>query len=159
MNNRCVRATLSFFFNFKKKSSFAKTKNRYAPWAMCFFSMFLVTFFFTKPTRGREKKNKMPKEKNALAQCPRPPDQQMTHRTRVERSHTFYQTMIELNSFQSPQKSDFSWYWTFLRGEKNVLDSARIYSTETFNNIANAFVLPRSLANSGKLERGLDSKR
>ena len=41
---------------------------------------------------------------------------------------------------------------------KNVLDSAQIYSFETFINIANAFVLQRSLANSGKLNRSLDSK-
>ena len=41
-------------------------------------------FFFTKPTWARGKKNKIPKEKkNALAQCPRPPERQMTHRTTV----------------------------------------------------------------------------
>ena len=60
------------------------------PKAMCFFSMFLVTFF-SPSLRGARKKTKCPKKKNALAQCSRPPDRQMTHLAHcVERSHFFF---------------------------------------------------------------------
>ena len=56
-----------------------------------FYSMFLVTFF-SPNLRGRaEKKQNVQRKKNALAQCSRPPDRQMTHRAHcVERSHSFF---------------------------------------------------------------------
>ena len=58
--------------------------------AMCFFSMFLVTFF-SPNLRGRAgKKQNAQRKKKTLAQCPRLPDRQMTYQTYcVERSHSF----------------------------------------------------------------------
>ena len=86
--------------------------------AMCFFSMFLVTFF-SPNLRGRAKKKNVQRNKNALTQCSRPPDRQMTHLAHcVERSHSFFflnffffisKTMIKLNSFPvaTVRKFDF----------------------------------------------------
>ena len=107
--------------------------------------MVLVTFFFHQTYAGMRKKKKMSKEKNARARCSRPPDRQMKHLPRVDCSHSLFfkifciskRCMIEFNSFQSPRKFDFSWYMTFLRGERTF---------STMFNIANAFVLPRSIA-------------
>ena len=120
-----------------------------------FFSMFLVTFF-SPNLRGRAKKNKMPKEKKKhWAPCPRLPDRQMTHRTYcVERSHFFvyffYQTMIE---FQSPQKFDFSWYLTTLRGQRTCSNLQPKHSS-TLRMHSSC----RDCSLDGKLDRGLDSR-
>ena len=89
--------------------------------------MFLVTFFFTKPTRASEKKKQnVQRKKNTLAQCSRPPDRQITHPAHcVEHSNSFFffiffyfQTLIKLNSFQSPRYWSLTEYMTFLRGQR-----------------------------------------
>ena len=50
------------------------------------------------------------------------PDRQMTYQTYcVESIHSlfiFYHTIIKSNSFQSPRKFDFSWYFTTLRRQR-----------------------------------------
>ena len=113
--------------------------------AMCFFFYVSRHFFFTQPTRARGKKNKMPKEKKTLAQCPRLPDRQMTYRTYcVERSHSFVYFLPSNDRVKQLPVATKVWPFLVLdlsSQAKNVLES----STETFINIANAFVLPRSL--------------
>ena len=111
---------------------------------MCFFFYVSRHFFFTKPTRARGKKQNAQRKKT-LAQCPRLPDRQMTYRTYcVERSHSFVYFLP--NNDRVKQFPVATKVWLFLvldlsSRAKNVLES----STETFINIANAFVLPRSL--------------
>ena len=63
----------------------------YSTKAMCFFSMFLVTFFH-QTYAGARKKTKYPQKKNAPAECSGPPDRQMTHPTHhcVERGQSFF---------------------------------------------------------------------
>ena len=65
----------------------------------------------------------------------------------------FYQTMIELNSFQSPRKFDFSWYLTSLRGQRTCsnLQPKRSSTLRMHSSCQN-----HSL--DGKLDRGLDSR-
>ena len=65
----------------------------------------------------------------------------------------FYHTMIKLNSFQSPRKLDFSWYFTSLRRQRTCSNlqpkrssTLRMHSSRR----------DRSL--DGKLDRGLDSR-
>ena len=98
----------------------------------------------------------MPKEEKTLAQCPRLPDRQMTYRTYCVSAAIllfifFYQTMIELNSFQSLRKLDFSWYFTSLRGQRtcSYLQPKRSSTLRMQSSCRD-----RSL--DGKLDRGLD---
>ena len=113
---------------------------------MCFLSVFLVTFF-SPNLRGRTKK-KMSKEKKIalLAQCSRPPDWQLTRRTQcVERSTEFFFFLFFISKRWVKQLPVATKVWLFLLHDlsshaKNVLDSVQPI------NIANAFVLPRSLA-------------
>ena len=137
----------------------ARARSEKSPFRPCaFFSMFLVTFFFTKPTRARGKKQNVQRKKNALAQCSRPPDRQVTRLAHcVEHSHSFFflnffyiQAMIKLNSFPPPppppdpvatvRKFDFFPVHDLSSRAKNILDSFQPI------NIANAFVFLRSLA-------------
>ena len=59
--------------------------------AMCFF-FYVSRHFFSPNLRGRaEKKQNVQRKKNALTQCSRPPDRQMTHPAHcVEHSHSFF---------------------------------------------------------------------
>ena len=120
------------------------------------FFLFLVTFFFTKPTRAREKTKKA-KRKKTLAQCPRLPDRQMTYQTycvsAVILLFIFYHTMIKLNSFQSPRKLDFSWYFTSLCRQRTCLNlQPKRSSTLRMHSSCRDRLL------DGKLDRGLDSR-
>ena len=110
------------------------------------FSMFLVTFF-SPNLRGRAeiKQNAQCKKKHWLSvpgHLAKKWQTELIVLRAVILLFIFYQTMIELNSFQSPRKFDFSLYLTFLRAG---WERSRICLTKTFINIANAFVLPRSL--------------
>ena len=126
---------------------------------MCFYFYVSRHLFFSPNLRGRaEKKNKMPKEKKTLAQCPRLPDRQMTYRTYcVERGHSFVyflkKTMIGLNSFQSPRKFDFSLYLTSLRRQRTCsnLQPKRSSTLQMHSSCRD-----RSL--DGKLDWGLDPR-
>ena len=111
--------------------------------AMCSFFYVSRHFFFTKPTRARGKKNAQRKKNTGSVS-------QTTWLTKdipnLCWAQSFfcllvYQTMIELN--QLPRKFDFPCtnVLDLSSRAKNVLE----FSTETFINIANAFVLPRSL--------------
>ena len=130
--------------------------------AMCIFSMFLVTFFFSQNLRGlEEKKQNAQRKKTALAQCSRPPDWQMTHRTHcVERSHSFvifHQTMTELNSFHAFPVATKVWLFLVLdlsSWAKNVLEYGQPKRSSTLR--MHSSCRDRSL--DGKLERGLDSR-
>ena len=121
-----------------------------------FFLCFSSLFFFTKPTRAREKKNKMPKEKKTLAQCPRLPDRQMTNRTNcVVRSYSFvYFFTKQWSWFQSPRKFNFSWYLTSLRGQRTC-SNLQLKRSSTLQ--MHSSCRDRSL--DGKLDRGLDSRQ
>ena len=113
--------------------------------AMCFFFYVSRHFFFHQTYAGARKKNKMPKEKKILAQCPRLPDRQMTYQTYcVERSHSFVYFLPHNDKVkQLPVTTKVGLFLVLHLSSqaKNVLES----STETFINIANAFVLPRPL--------------
>ena len=112
-----------------------------------FFSMFLVTFF-SPNLRGRAKKkqNAQRKKKHWLSV----PDYLTDKHTKlivlsaVILLFIFHETTIELNSFQSrrPRNAGFSWYLTSLRGQRTC---SNLQPKLRFINIANAFVLPRSL--------------
>ena len=56
-------ASLLLLHHGGKKSKMTKNSNQGGLRPCAFFSMFLVTFFFTKPTRARGKKTKCPKKK------------------------------------------------------------------------------------------------
>ena len=127
---------------------------------MCFFFYVSRHFFFTKPTRAREKKTKCPKKKKTLAQCPRLPDRQMTYQTNcVERSHTFVYFLPHndkvciINSFQSPRKLDFFWYLTSLRRQRTCsnLQPKRSSPLRMHSSC-------RDRSSDGKLDWGLDSR-
>ena len=109
-----------------------------------FFSMFLVTFF-SPNLRGRAEKQQNAQRKKTLAQCPRLPDRQMTYQTYcVERSHSFVYFLPHNDKVkQLPVATKVGLFLVLDLSlqAKNVLES----STKTFINIANAFVLPRSL--------------
>ena len=75
--------------------------------------------FFHQTYAGARKKNKMPKEKNThRLSVPGHLTNKWHTELIVLRAVVLHQTMIELNSFQSPRKFDFSWYLTFLRGQR-----------------------------------------
>ena len=114
-----------------------------------FFSMFLVTFFH-QTYAGVRKQNKMPKEKKHRLSVPN----YLTNKwhtelivlSAVERSHSFVYFLP--NNDRVKQLPVATKVWLFLvlvldlsSRAKNVIES----STETFINIENAFVLPRSL--------------
>ena len=87
----------------------------------------------------------MPKEKKTLAQCPRLPDRQMTYQTYcVERSHSFVYFLPhndKVKELPVATKVGLFRVLDLSSQAKNVLES----STDTFINLANAFVLPRLL--------------
>ena len=118
---------------------------------LCFSSLFI------HQTYAGARKKKCPKKKKTLAQCPRLPDRQMTYQTYcVERSHSFVYFLPHHDKVkQLPVGTKVGLFLVLDHSSqaKNVLES----STETFINIANAFVLPRSLVR-WKLDRGLDSR-
>ena len=65
----------------------------------------------------------------------------------------FYQTMIELNSFQLPRKFDFSWYLTSLRGQRTCSNlQPKRSSTLRMHSSC------RDRSSDGKLDRGLVSR-
>ena len=120
-----------------------------------FFSMFLVTFF-SPNLRGRAKKNKMPKEKKALALCPRLPDRQMTYQTYcVERSLSFVYFLP--NNDRVKQLPVATKVWIFLlldlssRAKNSNLQPERSSTLRMHSSCRD-----RSL--DGKLDRGLDSR-
>ena len=119
---------------------------------MCFFFYVSRHFFFTKPTRARGKKQNAQRKKNT-GQCPRLPDRQMTYQTYcVERSHSFVYFLPHNDKVkQLPVATKVGLFLVLdLSSQaKNVLES----STETFINIANSFVFPRSHVR-WKLDRG-----
>ena len=122
------------------------------------FFLCFASLFFTKPTRAREKKTKCPKKKNtgSVSQTTWSTIL-MTYRTYcVEQSHSFvyfFQTIIEINSFQSPWKFDFSWYLTYLRGQRTSSNlQPKRSSTLRMHSSC------RDRSSDGKLDRGLDSR-
>ena len=114
---------------------------------MCFFFYVSRHFFFTKPTRARGKKTKCPKRKKHWLSVPDylTDKIELTHQTYcVERSHSFVYFLPHNDKVkQLPVATKVGLFLVldFSSQTKNVLES----TTETFNNIANAFVLPRSL--------------
>ena len=123
---------------------------------LCFSSL-----FFHQTYAGARIKNKMPKGKKTLAQCPRLPDRQMTYQTYcVERSHSFvyfYHTVIKLNSFQSPdspRKLDFSWYLTSLPLRQRTCSNLQPKRSSTLRMHSSC----RDRSFDVKLDRGLDSR-
>ena len=121
---------------------FVRPKLGHVLFFLCFSSL-----FFHQTYAGARKKNKMPKEKKntgSVSQTTWPTNDIQNLLCWAQSFFNlfmFYQTMIELNSFQSPQNLTFPRALDLSSRAKNVLES----STETFINIANAFVLPRSL--------------
>ena len=121
---------------------------------LCFSSL-----FFHQTYAGARKKNKMPKEKKKH-RLSVPGHLTNTWHTElivlraVILLFLFYQTMIELNSFQSARK-----FWLFLvldlsSREKNVLEAVQPNLSSTLR--MHSSCRDRSL--DGKLERGFDSK-
>ena len=124
---------------------------------MCFFFYVSRHFFFTKPTRAREKtKNAQRKKKHWLSVRDYLTDKWHTKLivlSAVILLFIFYHTMIKLNSFQSPRKLDFSWYFTSLCRQRTCSNlqpkrssTLRMHSSSRDRSI------------DGKLDRGLDSR-
>ena len=124
--------------------------------AMCFFFYVSRHFFLTKPTRARGKKTKYPKKKKHWLSVP----DYLTdkwHTELVVLSAVILLFIFLPNNDRVKQLPVATKVWLFLvldlsSQAKNVLES----STQTFINIANAFVLQRSL--DGKLDWSLDSR-
>ena len=142
---RCkIHLCTSTFFNFKLDFLHFVCS---ALGHVLFFFYVSRHFFFTKPTRTRGIKTKCPKEKkNALVQCPRPPDQQMTHQLIVLRAVVSFVYFLPSNDrvIQLPVATKVRLFLVLDLSSraKNVLESVQL---KPFINIANAFVLPRSL--------------
>ena len=119
----------------------------------CFSSL-----FFHQTYAGARKKNKMPKEKKHWLSVP----DYLTDKRHTELIvlsavillFIFYQTMIQLNSFQSPRKFEFSWYLTSLRGQRTWCSNLQPKRSSTLR--MHSSCPDRSL--HGKLDRGLDSR-
>ena len=107
--------------------------------------MFSIVTFFLPNLRGCAEKKQNAQRKKTLAQCPRLPDRQMTYQTYcVERSHSFVYFLPHNDKVkQLPVATKVGLFLVLdLSSQaKNVLES----SIKTFINIANAFVVPRSL--------------
>ena len=118
------RQAFLFFLNSKISARSSKLPNDVLVLRPCGFFLCFLSLFFHQTYAGTRKK--CPKKKIALAsaQCPRPPDQQMTPQSNslcwVQSffCFSFNKQMIEINSFQSPRKFAFSWYLTSLRGQR-----------------------------------------
>ena len=88
-----------------------------------FFLCFSSLFFHQTYAGAPKKKTKCPKKNKRTGSVPQTtrPTNDTPNSLCWEQSFyffIFYQTTMELNSFQSPWKFDFSWYLTILRGQR-----------------------------------------
>ena len=111
---------------------------------MCFFFYVSRHFFFTKPTRARGKKTKCPKKKGTGSVSKTTwPTNDTPNSLCWEQSFYFFYFLPNDDGTASIRHESLTFpdTWPFFAGKERSL----ICSTETFINIANAFVLPRSL--------------
>ena len=130
---------------------------------MLFFLCFSSLFFHQTYAGARKKKNKLSKEKKkrtgSVFQSTWPTNDTPNSLCWAWSFFFFFffkffyfQTMKELNSFQSPRKLDFFWYkMTFLSGE-------RMFSTHFNRSTLRAHSSFRVRSPDGNLERVLASK-